>query len=441
MKRPYPSYRRSGVEWFGDVPAHWRVTRLSRVIRCLDGRRIPLNAEQRAERQGQYPYWGANGILDHLDGWLFNEPIVLLGEDGAPFFATNKRVAFPVSGKVWVNNHAHVLRPTHIHQEFLAHNLNITDYAAFIDGSTRDKLTQGDMNGIPVLLPPRSEQQTIAAFLDHETAQIDALITKKQQLIERLAEYRTALITRTVTRGLPPDAAEAAGLNPAPSLKASGVEWLGDVPEHWEVAHLRWFVERIKTGTTPPSINMSELAGDDIAWFSPGDIGSVLQVKQPSRTLANRAVVDGFTPLFRAESTLIVGIGATTGRVGHNSEPSTGNQQLTCVVGNDRVFPRFLSWYLWAHTQVIRVIVPFATLPILNNEFLLSLPFVAPSLREQQAIATFLDEQTEQIDVVCSRVEDAIERLQEYRTALITAAVTGKIDVREQERVKAGVRV
>ena len=110
--------------------------------------------------QGPYPYWGANGIVDHLDDWLFDEPLVLLGEDGAPFFTRNKIVSFAVDRKIWVNNHAHVLRPTGVHQQFLAHLLNCTDYASFIDGSTRDKLTQGDMNAIPVLLPPKAEQQS-----------------------------------------------------------------------------------------------------------------------------------------------------------------------------------------------------------------------------------------------------------------------------------------
>ena len=232
----YPRYRDSGVEWLGEVPEHWKATRLSRVVTCLDGRRIPLNAEERSYLQGDYPYWGANGVLDHLESWLFDEPLVLLGEDGAPFFAPNKRVAFSVSGKIWVNNHAHVLRPTGVHQTFLTHVLNITEYAAFIDGSTRDKLTQGEMNGIPLPLPPLDEQRAIAAYLDRETERIDALVAKKRLLIERLEEYRSALITRTVTRGLPPEAARAAGLDPSPRLKPSGVEWLGEVPEHWEVA-------------------------------------------------------------------------------------------------------------------------------------------------------------------------------------------------------------
>ena len=185
---PQPRLKPSGVEWLGDVPEHWGVTRLSRVATCLDGMRVPLNAEERADLQGEFAYWGANGVLDYLNDWLFDEPLVLLGEDGAPFFARNKPVAFAVSGKIWVNNHAHVLRPAGIHRAFLAHNLNITDYATFIDGSTRDKLTQSDMNRIPILFPPTSEQHAIAAFLDRRLERVDDLTSRVEAAIERLGD-------------------------------------------------------------------------------------------------------------------------------------------------------------------------------------------------------------------------------------------------------------
>ncbi len=190
----------SGVEWLGEIPAHWEMKRLSWLTKCLDGKRIPLNAEERGRMQGGYPYWGTNSIVDYVDNWLFDEELVLLGEDGAPFFDILRPVAFRVTGKIWVNNHAHVLRPQPtMDAEFLAHVLNCVDYRAFIDGSTRDKLTQGDMEGIPIQCPEVKEQRVIAAFLDRKTAKIDALIAKVHQAIDRLKEFRTALISAAVT--------------------------------------------------------------------------------------------------------------------------------------------------------------------------------------------------------------------------------------------------
>jgi len=225
----YPRYKDSGIEWLGQIPAHWDLRPLKRVTECLDGQRVPVNAEERARMQGQFPYWGANGVLDHVDSWLFDEPLVLLGEDGAPFFERHKPVAFFVQGKIWVNNHAHVLRPrAGVVPEFLAHVLNTVDYRAFIGGATRDKLTQEYMRAIPVQWPSPAEQQAIADFLDRETAKIDALVEKKEQLIELLQEKRTALITHAVTKGLDPDV----------PMKDSGIEWLGQIPAHWDVPPL-----------------------------------------------------------------------------------------------------------------------------------------------------------------------------------------------------------
>ncbi len=190
----------SGVHWLGGIPAHWEIKRLKHITTCLDGRRVPLNSEQRSEMQGEYPYWGANSIVDRIDRWLFDEDLVLLGEDGAPFFDPTRAVAFSVSGKIWVNNHAHILRPSQgINSRFLAEALNTVDYRAFIDGSTRDKLTQGDMNHIPIQHPPFPEQLSIAAFLDRETTRLDTLASKARYHIEKLREYRTALISAAVT--------------------------------------------------------------------------------------------------------------------------------------------------------------------------------------------------------------------------------------------------
>ena len=197
---PTDPMKDSGVEWLGEIPAHWGVKKLAWLTECLDGQRVPLNAEERGRMQGNYPYWGANSIVDYVDRWLFDEELVLLGEDGAPFFDRTRPVAFRVSGKVWVNNHAHVLRSSRsLDAAFLAAALNCVDYRAFIDGTTRDKLTQGDMNSISIQCPPTVEQRAIAAFLDRETARIDALIAKVREAIERLKELRTALISAAVT--------------------------------------------------------------------------------------------------------------------------------------------------------------------------------------------------------------------------------------------------
>ena len=197
---PDVTRKESGVEWLGEIPAHWEVKRLGYITKCLDGQRIPLNAEQRGRMQGEYPYWGANSIVDYVDSWLFDEELVLLGEDGAPFFDADRPVAFHVSGRIWVNNHAHVLRPAAIVcAAFLTSALNCVDYSWYIAGATRDKLTQSDMGSIPIQLPPAQEQHAISTYLEAETRKLDRLVSKAHQAIGALDEYRSALISAAVT--------------------------------------------------------------------------------------------------------------------------------------------------------------------------------------------------------------------------------------------------
>ena len=181
-------------------PEGWRTIQLRYVSTCLDGRRVPLNIEQRSRRQGEYPYWGANGVVDSIDEYLFDEPLVLIGEDGAPFFDSTRQVAFFVTGKIWVNNHIHVLRiGRNFDPRFVTYCLNATNYGPHIEGSTRDKLTQEKMGSIRLPSPPLPQQRAIADYLDRETARLDTLVVTKKRSIALLKERRAALIAAAVT--------------------------------------------------------------------------------------------------------------------------------------------------------------------------------------------------------------------------------------------------
>lgn len=166
----------------------WSTISLRRIVTCLDGRRIPLNSGQRSEIPGNIPYWGAGGVADMIDASIFDEPLVLLGEDGAPFFTPGKDVAHYIEGPSWINNHIHALRPVSYEGRYLAYALNAVDYAKYITGATRDKLTQDDLKKINVPNPPRADQRRIADFLDSELGKISDLISKKQLLLSLMNE-------------------------------------------------------------------------------------------------------------------------------------------------------------------------------------------------------------------------------------------------------------
>lgn len=185
----------------GPIPSGWSVKRVKHYFRSLDGYRVPMAAEERADRRGAYPYYGASGVIDHVDGYLFDEPLVLVSEDGANLVLRSTPIAFVARGKYWVNNHAHVLRPLRRDAiEFWAARLDAVDVAPHISGSAQPKFTAEALMNLPIAVPDDdAECHEIAEHISKETAKIDALITKAQRFIELAKERRAALITAAVT--------------------------------------------------------------------------------------------------------------------------------------------------------------------------------------------------------------------------------------------------
>ena len=276
-----------------------------------------------------------------------------------------------------------------------------------------------------VPLPLLDEQRAIADFLDRETARLETLVGKKRELIEKLKEKRTALISRTVTRGLPAEAAAKAGLNPHPKLKPSGIEWLGDVPEHWDVKQGR-YVGRIKTTVSLaedeiidaegviPYIKVEDLNSDhNIPVFSEAKFRSV----DTSHSWIEDALI--FPKRGAAIFTNKVSILRTRALL----DPNLMGWQML-----GQSFPKY--YYYILKGRGLDDLADTSTVPQINNKHIYSERFPAPPLSEQRTIADYLDRETAKLDRLMEKVAAAIEKLQEYRTALITAAVTGKIDVR-----------
>jgi len=194
---PKAKLKDSGVDWIGLVPEGWAVKRVKDLVKCLDGHRVPVDSALREE--GIYPYWGAGSIQGYVKDYLFDEEIVLLGEDGAPFFDKARPVSFLVKEKVWVNNHIHVLRALRIESRFLVYCLNMVDYTNFVTGAIIQKLTQEKMNRIQIPFPPLAEQRAIADYLDAECAKIDKMAELVTREIELYRKLKRSLINEVVT--------------------------------------------------------------------------------------------------------------------------------------------------------------------------------------------------------------------------------------------------
>lgn len=270
-------------------------------------------------------------------------------------------------------------------------------------------------------IPTTNEQRSIATFLDRETARIDMLIEKKRRQIELLREKRTALISHAVTKGLDPNA----------KMKDSGIEWLGDIPEHWEVRKLRFCCKSIQTGGTPTSEFLDYDGEDGLDWLTPSDFSESLLPQRSSRRVAPAALSAGDLKMFPTGTVLVVGIGATLGKVGLLKLPSSANQQVNALIPRDDVDSAFLACEMTVLGELLQVFANKATLPILNQQRMGDVPVLVPPVVEQHAIAAFLDRETARIDALIGKVEKSIDLLREHRTALISAAVTGKIDVRK----------
>lgn len=398
MKK-YDSYKDSGVEWIGEVPEHWEVVPLKYLSDNFDSKRVPLNSAERSEMLGDYPYYGATGIVDYINNFLFDGKYVLIGEDGAPFFIQGKDVAFIAEGKFWVNNHAHILQTNDkILSTIFCYQLNCVDYKGYITGSTRDKLTQDQLKSIKLLLPTKVEQTIIANYLDHKITRIDHLIAKKEAFIQLLEEERVAVINQAVTKGL----------DLTVTMKDSGIEWLGEIPEHWEVKKLK-YVANLKSGENITSEKIKE-KGDYPVYGGNG----------------LRGYYSEFTNY--GDYILIGRQGALCGNIKYAKNRFWASEHaIVCYLESNINWLWFgkllesmnLNQYNQSAAQ------PGLAVGVLKN---LSIPF--PKTEQQNKIVEFIIDYEKRTDNIIEKTKNEIGLLQEYKIALISEVVTGKVDIR-----------
>lgn len=193
--------KNSGVEWIGEIPEGWLISKIKYSFVNRDAARIPIEASKRDQNADVlYPYYGASGIVDYISDYIFDENLLLIGEDGANLRLRNLPLVYAASGKYWVNNHAHILQPkTEIDYRYAFYQLELIDLENYLTGSTQPKLTAENLGLIPFVVPRLSEQREIVAYLDARTVEIDGLIEDKYLMVDKLREYRKSLISEAVT--------------------------------------------------------------------------------------------------------------------------------------------------------------------------------------------------------------------------------------------------
>ena len=303
-------------------------------------------------------------------------------------------------------------------------------------GVTRYGLPNPAVREAVIPVPPVAEQAAIAAFLDRETARIDQLIAKHETLIERLAEYRNAMITRAITKGLPADAARDAGLDPEPGMKFSGNDWIGDVPEHWSAVPLKYvatyFTSTVDKKAQDDEIKVRLCNYTDV--YYQDRISADAEFMEATATINEHArfrLLKGDTVITKdSEDWRDIAVPAI---IEKTADDFVCGYHLGIVRPKPEMDSTFMFWVIKATTtnQQMQVASSGVTRYGLPNPAAREAVITIPPAAEQRAIAQYIDQKTARIDTLSERASTAIEWLNEYRTALITAAVTGKIDVRE----------
>ena len=423
----YPKYKDSGVEWLGEVPGHWVVKRIG----------YYFNERREKVSDKDFPALSVtkNGIVPQLDTAAKSDDGDNRKKVSKGDFVINSRSDRKGSSGVSeldgsVSLICTVLRSQdHVHMPFVHHLLRSQlfqeEFYRYGKGIVADlwSTNYSEMRNILLGMPPLPEQTQIAAFLDRETAKIDELVAEQRRLMELLKEKRQAVISHAITKGLNPDT----------PMKPSGIEWLGDVPAHWERTPIK-YVAKVGNGSTP-SREIQEYWGETgFPWLNSSVVNSSVVTKAEG-FVTERALRECHLPVIVPPAILvgITGQGRTRGMAAMLGIEATINQHVAYVkpsmAGLDvHYLLRVLeSAYLKLRRDSEEA---GATKGAITCEQIKNLHVPLPPLVEQCAISAFLDTETAEFNTLTAEAQRAIDLLQERRTALISAAVTGQIDVR-----------
>lgn len=414
--KQYEKYKHSEIEWIGEIPAHWDKSRLKWVCRFEYGESLSTNDRE----EGDFPVYGSNGITGYHSVAISKAPCIIVGRKGS-FGKVNysEKECFPIDTTYYIDS-----RQTSANLRWLFYGLQQLGLDTFSRDTGVPGLNREDAYQNILPLPSPTEQTAIAAYLDEKTARIDKLIANKQRLIELLKEERTAIINHAVSKGI----------NPKAKLKPSGIKWLGDIPEHWEVKKLKYVISKVGSGITPTggasvyqqegvpllrsqNVYSSGLILDDVAYIS----------EEIDEAMSNSRIKEG--------DVLLNITGASIGRCYFVPDDfGRGNvNQHVCIIRpvQSVIKTKYLHFVIISGygQTLIDACQTGANREGLNFQQIKAFDIPLPKIDEQENIISYIETSTHKIDATISKIEKEIELVQEYRTALISEVVTGKIKV------------
>lgn len=436
--KPYNKYKNSNIEWIGEIPEHWQVVKLKHYTNIVTGNTPSTKEDNNFSESNGVP-WVKPGDLKEL------KPIYsstdFLTEKGLLKARIVKKGATLIGGigdigklgfagcELTTNQQIHSIEPieNEINSRFLAYFLSLAggELKRISSSVVVPILTKAKLLNLELIQPPKQEQTQIALYLDYKTAIIDKLIEQKKQLIQLLKKQRQATINEAVTKGL----------NPKATLKPSGIEWLGDIPEHWEIINLRYLGScqngvskgREYFGTGFPFVNYSDVYKNRII---PSSVKGLAQSSDSDRE--NYSVQRGDVFFTRTSETVEeIGIASTCLKTFEDAI-FTGFV-IRFRPKDDSLIPEYSKYYYRSNVQRIFFVkeMNLVTRASLSQELLKRLPVLIPPQEEQVEIYQYLDQKITKFIECINKLENQIGKLKAYRQSLISEAVTGKIDLRE----------
>ncbi|MBD2694860.1 restriction endonuclease subunit S [Anabaena catenula FACHB-362] len=445
----YQKYKNSGVEWLGDIPEHWKFIPLKFLIHTRKG--VAFKSSDFTDRGCRvvkasdiknYSILESNIYLDESFKQEYPKAVLKEGEIVLSTVGSTPDIKNSAVGQVGIvpqnldqcllNQNTVVFKPDveNLLNEYLFYILTSNRYRDHLGLYAHGTANQASLNISDMLsfqspIPPLDEQEKIAQFLDYKTKQIDELIKKKETLIEKLDEKRTALISHAVTKGL----------DSSVPMKDSGIEWLGEIPKHWEVKRLR-YIGSFQNGISKGA----DYFGFGYPFVNYTDVYANLELPKIVNGLANSTDEDRINysvktgdVFFTRTSETIEEIGITSTCFNSIDNATFSGFLIRVRPFSNLIFPGFSKYYFRCQLHRFFFVkeMNLVTRASLSQELLKRLPVLLPPLEEQEAITNLLDQKTTKIDLQKAKIKEAIELLKEYRTSLITNAVTGKIDVRQ----------
>lgn len=440
--KAYPEYKPSGIDWLGQIPSHWKIAPIKTLLAksssgvwgeeakedgndvvcfrvadfdyphlCLKYNNITYRSIAPAQMQGREVEYG---------------DIVIEKSGGGDLNPVGRAVMSTFEGLATCSNFMHVISANGRAINSFLNYLLATIYCKglnrlyFAQTTGIQNLNIKEYLAQRIALPSLDEQTKIAAYLDEAVGKIDALICEKRKQVEDIRAYRTSLITETVTRGL----------NPEVPLRPSGIDWLGQIPNHWKTIKTSYVFDNIGSGTTPTAGEDQFYEGGSINWLQTGDLNDGV-INSTSKKITPIAVESRNLKFYDKGSVVIAMYGATIAKLGLLDIQTTVNQACCVLTPSSKIYSKFAFYFFHGAKKELISLASGGGQPNISQATISNFKMLVPPLAEQQAISDFLDAKTAKIDELISELTKQIDQLAEYKQAVITEAVTGKVDLRD----------